>query len=1204
MQDVQLAMLPPSLKGGSSPVKQRLCLNHTRLPSSDTPLTGVVVPYHLSARTYRWQRWCSWESQLDPEHETLIRRQIRRARGQDRDAVRRIHKWDVPAPLVALWGTRHASHWSGSRSRWEQFSEETQKKQEELDAEGVRRRFQPASSLDTSTQSKSNKQYESQTQTSKSWNIPSTKPFVTVSSHSVRASQKTGEKPIIETSSWNSTTFETKHSRYDPISNRMVPVDVIQEAPLRPDQTSSTTQSDSSKLFASGATHVKQHQSTSAKLATLPKDDIDFLTSDNVRASMGKTKQPQKQNYKTTEAEVAALEHDFNAKSDMVSKDIEETRRALKRMRRRERWSALAKMESVQAKESGVIQPSLARLHTRRHEQDRSAWNEITIRLYELDRILSTEMSADGTPSLFTITAHQDIQALKKRLTQLLEDVDAPKIAERSRDFENHLEKARGDILREVTQLENAYDIGGKATSSTDIHDGYSTKPLGMQTSFAQESEEALEEEIELKRQQSEALQKGLPQESDDGYDHKPKGMQTSYAKEREQSSLDGKTPLEKELDPAVRAKLGLEFDDGYSKAPIGLETSFAKEQEECASGKKESLDHELHPHVAQAIGLNADDGYSRAATGLETSFIKEREECASGRKISLEEEINAKLREKASQESDDGYTKAPLGLEKSFAQEREEALRGRIQSLEKELAAAREAIADANRGLTQQNDDGYSETPVGLETSFIKERGECLNGQQEPLEKELIAKQNRSTKAYDDHYSQAPIGLQILYQQEVEASKNGKNTLLEDETTSKRSNAADRLLKDEIDAQKRAMLAYEGRYNIKPHTVKSSTASNTPGNASENGTRTIQAEGDVCPNVTKYASSDKWYKQTNEQRAEAKMIEQAAKDRALVQELDAICKRNGLSVSAESQLEKSNECQVRKSLEQHDKKLGCEAYKFKEDGLEKELKVKMTAAASQTKDSVVAPGTDKSLRTSSAPELLLPSSVKSSVEWAEPALYKVVAYDSGNDIITTVTTTSKFSDSEGPLSVTQALTQLYQPARFVPSFSKLQSDGYQVISASKDLLVFRKVKNEALDESLDPVNPVDGASRPPQVPTGNFASPTGFVNFDMPTAAPPPPKDQHTPAEYSEPDYEEGVDWRHYPRVRRQEAVFSGARRYRYARHEKGSWKEKRGRRWRKRIIFALSVGAWSAGTVYLLGVGAELARGEREKRARESTK
>ncbi|KAK5138198.1 hypothetical protein LTR08_004893 [Meristemomyces frigidus] len=81
------------------------------------------------------------------------------------------------------------------------------------------------------------------------------------------------------------------------------------------------------------------------------------------------------------------------------------------------------------------------------------------------------------------------------------------------------------------------------------------------------------------------------------------------------------------------------------------------------------------------------------------------------------------------------------------------------------------------------------------------------------------------------------------------------------------------------------------------------------------------------------------------------------------------------------------------------------------------------------------------------------------SVQWADPPLYKVLAYDSGNDRLTTATTTANFTGSESPISIPQALSQLYQPARFVPHFAELQQGGYQVIFGTRDLLVFKKVQ-------------------------------------------------------------------------------------------------------------------------------------------------
>ncbi|KAK4548209.1 hypothetical protein LTR36_010078 [Oleoguttula mirabilis] len=313
-------------------------------------------------------------------------------------------------------------------------------------------------------------------------------------------------------------------------------------------------------------------------------------------------------------------------------------------------------------------------------------------------------------------------------------------------------------------------------------------------------------------------------------------------------------------------------------------------------------------------------------------------------------------------------------------------------------------------------------------------------------------------------------------------------------------------------------------------------------------------------------------------------------------------------------------------------------------------------------------------------------ANVNSGVQWEEPPVYKVLAYDPGNDKLTIASTTSNFTGSESPKSIPQALSQLYQPARFVPHFAELQQDGYQVIYGTRDLLVFKKVrKNPELstpvmesaaelpeasmvDHGLikpmenamaedaanfyehykpapkvyDPtsiengklmpyenamaqeaahaydkaraaiINPIDGTTRSQQamnqVSTGNFASPTGFVNHDplfladakedgesaKKTTA--PPADRITDGRSITQD--EAVDYVHYPRVHRQEPVFSATNRKWSDRHERHQrqrgHKSHQGRRNAGAVKWALSVGVGAAALTYGIGVAAEAARRE----------
>ena len=240
-------------------------------------------------------------------------------------------------------------------------------------------------------------------------------------------------------------------------------------------------------------------------------------------------------------------------------------------------------------------------------------------------------------------------------------------------------------------------------------------------------------------------------------------------------------------------------------------------------------------------------------------------------------------------------------------------------------------------------------------------------------------------------------------------------------------------------------------------------------------------------------------------------------------------------------------------------------------------------------------------------------------VQWQQPPLYKVVAYDSGNDRFSTATTTSwDASVNEQPISIPQALSQLYQPARWTQHFATLQREGYQVVHAREDVLVLKKVKDagkaaevspvaSSSYESQTPVNPVDGTSRSIKdirPVTGDYANPTGYVNLD------PIDEPASKPADYS--STAAAAAAADFARIMRQEPVFSGTRRVNHN-NSKSSRRARREaredahetpareRKPRSLLLWTLGVGATTSFVMYVSGSVAEkarLARLEREAR------
>lgn len=201
-------------------------------------------------------------------------------------------------------------------------------------------------------------------------------------------------------------------------------------------------------------------------------------------------------------------------------------------------------------------------------------------------------------------------------------------------------------------------------------------------------------------------------------------------------------------------------------------------------------------------------------------------------------------------------------------------------------------------------------------------------------------------------------------------------------------------------------------------------------------------------------------------------------------------------------------------------------------------------------------------------------SSVSEAASASEPTLYKILAYDQTTKAIKVAETTSNISKTETPLTPAEVLLKLSNPAVFLPHFSPLQAQGFEIVSGGGDVLVFRKVRQSEGQPTAAPaktprVNPIDmtGSRRKfPDPAIGRFASPTGFVNYEMPAMQ-----------QGGDRRFASGID------VRREEPVFSGER--------KGE-EESKGRK-KASLPKRMAIGAaWVAGVSYALGVLGEYFR------------
>ncbi|KAL8692575.1 MAG: hypothetical protein Q9218_002423 [Villophora microphyllina] len=212
--------------------------------------------------------------------------------------------------------------------------------------------------------------------------------------------------------------------------------------------------------------------------------------------------------------------------------------------------------------------------------------------------------------------------------------------------------------------------------------------------------------------------------------------------------------------------------------------------------------------------------------------------------------------------------------------------------------------------------------------------------------------------------------------------------------------------------------------------------------------------------------------------------------------------------------------------------------------------------------------------------------------------VYSVLAYDPSIQQVTTAEMSSPGeSSSERRVSLSEALSTLTEPAKFLPYLTTLQSQGYEIVSSDTNILVLRKTHKASLpsaspspakEEEIEKgerhrsINPIDGTT----TQTGNFASPTGFVGEAVLPSL--------------EMECEEAGPKPSGYKVRREEEVFSGPSSSRWE-HDRPQSKSDRPRRKaqsrrashpRRTTKTMFVAGLWTASLCYFVGVATEFLR------------
>ncbi|KAI7280905.1 hypothetical protein KC352_g6592 [Hortaea werneckii] len=1098
-----------------------------------------------------------------------------------------------------------------------------------------------------------------------------------------------------------------------------------------------------------------------AALANMPKDDIDLLTADNVRASMGKTRKPEGPSKATKTAERTAMnskfdnpisEHDAEVDDIIRDRELAKVDNQRHTKQAKTQWDAAEEevmlereLQSLEWEKSKLLSGERSAYHFERIKKERIKLDE---QIAELKRRLDRAKQAKSEEK---VLLGRKLQSLEWEKAKLLS-------GERSAYHFERIKKERIKLDEQITELKRRLDPDTTTSKP-------SRKVVNLDQKPGQKSNSAPATEP---NSSTDKLQTSLDRGNQAAEKLRPMTLQPSVDR------LQSGKPI-RDLDDSAAHESTEPMPTPISNAvPAGWSDAADRLQADRVRRMVSNKPYHIPPHGLKPQPTKAE--LERRSREEKANALLNAEVNDQKSKMAAHED---RLKDKAPRSPEEEF-RSQTGLEEELAKfktpisltEEEK----RIQQLEAELAKTRMLAVDASTGkpateavrdekkyvdkirnLRAELDVAYKQSSVhaeeymhrinGLETELAKYKETPTAVREHDMPEHDVPrtpnKSPRSTnEGFDAEKAKYVDKIKSLRQ---ELDRTFKQSAVQGEKHIERI----RYLESE--------LAKSRQHSTVPSATSSSKSAKSVGSA-DTKAKEVQAEGDFDPKICKFAAADggKWYKQPTcpPQPSKEEMVqaEQKARDRALVDEVKGIYEQHYGPIDVQHRQVRESEPKSREEVQNkrfmEDPRFinnpaweeALEKYKVRGDWYKSEKQKAREAeiAARREKEShptqaSSTPVQDKKIVDDASPKLIPTGlanqqdekattpevSPVSAIEWEHPPLYKVLAYDSGNDKFSTATTTTPaFSGAtvETPISIPQALSQLYQPARFVPHFAELQREGFQVIHGTRDLLVFKKVKTtndtssakepgaasgqaslvdhglikpkengmaedaanfygqhaprkdtgkgydstslesgkilvpyenalaqeaaQAYDENAaastlskrsPTVNPIDGSSGLSggtplsEVSTGNFASPTGFVNHDpVFSSAEGGPKDDFGGAVVEGADTKlksaraqarefnnaggEGLDAsRHSPaataRVRREEPVFSGSKKRWNERHERHHRRSSRSQYQRKRgglFGWVVKVGVSAAAMSYVIGVAAEYSRQDVRERER----
>ncbi|KAK4913316.1 hypothetical protein LTR28_013779, partial [Elasticomyces elasticus] len=472
-------------------------------------------------------------------------------------------------------------------------------------------------------------------------------------------------------------------------------------------------------------------------------------------------------------------------------------------------------------------------------------------------------------------------------------------------------------------------------------------------------------------------------------------------------------SPLEMETGQSSSA------DHGYSQQPVGIQTSYTREVEACRDGKQQPPEEDMRKIS------DKEDGYAHQPTVMQTPFTKEVNAFEAGKRPSLEHEVKTTQHEGDISNTVNNHANSNNWYQQTYWKEklrkeqdavRHAAKRASDQALVREVREIYEkhygTIDAAHRQPVMSELEGKVDHEIhqaldvhdkrlGPDACAVRNGQDTLESELSTHKKESLDVTHMSSSHVSSVMSQPPV-------QEIHPSEHTTDQALEDS-----------LEKYDEKVGKDAYRFTAGRDDLEAELAgrNSNTVDDSISNGLTQSTYVFDADKEDL--ATRVAAQER------ETHESLPLLETPTYHDASPQ--IPASQSSSLATSGESDAVRIDSHALRAYEE---KEHMIHRFRTRQDGLEAMLAAKADSAFGTVAPSDVPPPppTVPEQQEAVSPAGKSQSTV-SGVAWHEPAVYKVLACDSGNDIITTATTTSNLSDNESAISISSALSQLYQPA-------------------------------------------------------------------------------------------------------------------------------------------------------------------------------